>query len=74
MTRDEWLAKREAIKEGMKALGRWAESGCGDGNCKIRKPTGMHTNGGCKCYRGIADDALRLAELADSIQHIHSIQ
>ncbi len=23
--------------------------GCGDGNCIWRIPTGMHTNGGCKC-------------------------
>ena len=23
--------------------------GCGDGNCVIKKPVGMHTNGGCRC-------------------------
>jgi len=25
--------------------------GCGDGNCIIVKPRGMHTNGGCRCSR-----------------------
>ncbi len=23
--------------------------GCTDGGCLIRRPKGMHTNGGCKC-------------------------
>jgi len=23
--------------------------GCGDGGCQIKRPTGMHTNGGCQC-------------------------
>lgn len=23
--------------------------GCGDGNCVVLRPTGMHTNGGCRC-------------------------
>lgn len=23
--------------------------GCGDGNCIIHRPKGMHTNGGCRC-------------------------
>jgi hypothetical protein len=23
--------------------------GCTDGGCVIKRPTGMHTNGGCKC-------------------------
>ncbi len=23
--------------------------GCGDGGCVIVRPTGMHTNGGCRC-------------------------
>jgi hypothetical protein len=22
---------------------------CGDGNCLVKKPVGMHTNGGCRC-------------------------
>lgn len=29
---------------------RAAVGGCGDGNCCIQKPAGMHTNGGCQCH------------------------
>lgn len=25
--------------------------GCTDGGCVIVRPTGMHTNGGCKCWQ-----------------------
>ena len=25
--------------------------GCTDGGCVIKRPTGMHTNGGCKCWQ-----------------------
>ena len=25
--------------------------GCGDGNCKVYVRPGMHTNGGCRCFR-----------------------
>lgn len=25
--------------------------GCGDSSCIFRKPRGMHTNGGCRCFR-----------------------
>lgn len=25
--------------------------GCGDGNCLVVRPKGMHTNGGCRCLR-----------------------
>lgn len=24
-------------------------TGCGDGSCIVARPTGMHTNGGCRC-------------------------
>lgn len=41
-TTDEITRLREALND----IG-----GCGDGNCLIVKPTGMHTNGGCRCYR-----------------------
>lgn len=30
-------------------LSKHSQLGCGDGGCQIRKPTGMHTNGGCQC-------------------------
>jgi hypothetical protein len=40
--------------------------GCTDGNCIIRKPVGMHTNGGCRCvkelqhaFRGQMDERRR---------------
>lgn len=23
--------------------------GCGDGGCVVKRPVGMHTNGGCRC-------------------------
>jgi hypothetical protein len=32
--------------------------GCGDGNCVIQPPKGMHTNGGCKCSKRFIDDLL----------------
>lgn len=25
--------------------------GCTDGGCLVKKPAGMHTNGGCKCHK-----------------------
>lgn len=28
-----------------------AQSGCMDGGCLVKRPQGMHTNGGCKCHR-----------------------
>ena len=42
------MADQELIKlyqDQQDALG----DGCGDGNCVIKKPVGMHTNGGCRC-------------------------
>jgi hypothetical protein len=40
-------------------------SGCGDGNCKIVKPTGMHTNGGCKCVRNLIENLRQAAQLLE---------
>lgn len=28
-----------------------SQSGCMDGGCLVKRPKGMHTNGGCKCHR-----------------------
>lgn len=43
--------------------------GCLDGNCAMHPPrSGMHTNGGCKCYRYMANDLLEAAALADTIK------
>lgn len=46
-------AARDALA---KAVARYDEltgsiQGCTDGGCLIRKPEGMHTNGGCRCAR-----------------------
>ena len=38
---------RNAIKERSDFLAH--VGGCSDGNCVIRRPEGMHTNGGCSC-------------------------
>lgn len=27
----------------------WATEGCSNGNCKVKRKTGMHTNGICHC-------------------------
>lgn len=39
---DAALFAYEAIRDGV--------GGCTDGHCVIKKPAGMHTNGGCKCH------------------------
>lgn len=28
-----------------------AVGGCSDGSCVVKRPAGMHTNGGCKCWK-----------------------
>ncbi len=38
--------------------------GCSDGNCVIVKPVGMHTNGGCRCFRTPENIAQFRTELA----------
>ena len=45
---------------------RILEHGCQDGYCCIAgRAKGMHTNGGCNCYRALADYSLELAAAAD---------
>lgn len=41
--------------------------GCGDSSCVVRKPEGMHTNGGCRCLKGTTASIIvqRLAALRD---------
>jgi hypothetical protein len=70
MNRQEWMDKRAKVEELLSILSGF-QNGCGDGNCKIKKPTGIHTNGGCRCYRMISEYALELASVADEIKHIH---
>lgn len=45
--------------------------GCGDGNCVVLRPAGMHTNGGCRCTHDM-DRArvLGVARLLGMAQHI----
>lgn len=40
-------------------------AGCGDNSCRFKKPSGMATNGGCRCYEKIEAtiDAGRSARL-----------
>ncbi|WP_249343656.1 hypothetical protein [Delftia sp. PE138] len=40
------LAEYEELRDAMRA-----QSGCRDGGCLVKRPQGMHTNGGCKCHR-----------------------
>lgn len=72
MTYKEWMAARERIAYLLACFP--TVNGCGDGNCRIKKPTGMHTNGGCRCYRTIAELGLELASLAEPIAHIVAIK
>lgn len=40
------------LDEAIEALrAAWPEHGCGDHGCAVRKPQGMGTNGGCRCFR-----------------------
>ena len=45
-------AENEKLKEAMDRYKKVVEyiGTCGDGNCVILRPVGMHTNGGCKCW------------------------
>lgn len=39
--------------------GRLRKYGCGDNSCLIERPSGMATNGRCRCFDGINDAATR---------------
>lgn len=41
----------EALREAIKTYDAIADSigSCGDGGCLVKRPVGMHTNGGCRC-------------------------
>jgi hypothetical protein len=41
--------QREALAEAVRVVEN--RTGCGDHSCLFRKPTGMGTNGGCRCPR-----------------------
>lgn len=40
----------QAAKRIVRELNR---EGCGDNSCLFKKPVGMATNGGCRCYEKI---------------------
>ena len=67
----ERLAELEALRAAVDeetALDRErAEHGCGDASCVVERPTGMTTNGGCRCGRRALRAALQRArkELAE---------
>lgn len=43
--------------------------GCGDGNCIIVKPQGMHTNGGCRCNT----DRYKMMKYASRSNYYHRL-
>ncbi len=43
--------------------------GCTDHYCRlVKRPPGMHTNGGCKCIGSLADMSKMIAEAADKVR------
>lgn len=50
-THTDWMTMSETVAAAIAELDRHLDAigGCTDGYCIIRKPKGMHTNGGCKC-------------------------
>jgi len=42
------MAPEQILEAWNKAL--TVVGGCGDGNCVVLRPKGMHTNGGCRCH------------------------
>lgn len=69
MTHQENNAVRLELIEQLKNKLRVLENGCYDGYCAIKKPAPgqMHTNGGCRCLRHLADDLLEMAALSERI-------
>ncbi len=56
-------------------VSRISRYGCSDGHCKIRVSRGgMHTNGGCKCYRSLTDYAIELADSSDKLRDFRGIE
>lgn len=39
----------EECRKSIENLHNRMQHGCGNGGCVIKKPTGMHTNAGCRC-------------------------
>ena len=49
LCRDVVRQKVAALQQGLGVLERPAIEGCGDSGCICRAPSGMATNGGCRC-------------------------
>jgi hypothetical protein len=65
-----WRARdvRDELIDRTRNLLERLERGCWDHNCKMRKHLGgIGTNGGCRCWRGMADDYIECATLVESI-------
>lgn len=54
--------------EMLRDLWRVMTYGCGDGNCRIKRPQGIHTNGGCKCIREMPEQLLEIAARIEPIR------
>jgi hypothetical protein len=63
---DERAKRDAAIAEFVKM--RDHIGGCTDGGCVIKRPTGMHTNGGCKCPK----DYIKMQRIARAAQDLVS--
>ena len=60
--------KTTLLQKELDDLTEWAHDGCGDGNCRIKKPSGMRTNGGCRCTpKRFAKSLLDLAEQLEAM-------
>lgn len=59
----------DKITEAMESykLSAEASGGCGDGNCVVLKPVGMHTNGGCRC----SDDRMKAQRMMRAGQRLY---
>jgi hypothetical protein len=62
------LAEYERVRDGI--------GGCTDGSCVIKRPVGMHTNGGCKCFQNPikAQRMMRAAQvMGDALRKVQGI-
>lgn len=61
--------KLQDLQEDIQTLADQLKNGCRDGGCVIKKPSGMHTNAGCRCTpRQIQDRMLELASMIDRMK------
>lgn len=49
---EEWASMFTTVSEALADFERAANvvGSCGDGGCLVKRPVGMHTNGGCRCW------------------------